>query len=234
MAAQVDPLVAPSELSQYGVPGGFLAQFIPRALEIQISAGGALGVMEFVYRLRGDDEFRPTPIVTSAAPPWSVTIDAESNTFATLTWASATYVLNSVYVVDEVGTVTQTAGSEGGLTAYRFDLRTTACSAVTAEAMLLMRNAVKPPLVSWGADVRSHAAAMVYAWLKRSRGLTANQAGSGDENIFSAESLARAYFLGIGEGGKPDNMVDSSAQSDGPMFNAYPTGNTPRGWADGW
>lgn len=107
---------------------------------------------------------------------------------------------------------------------------TTACVSVTGEALYLMRNAVRPPLTAWGAEVKTHAAAMVYAILKRGKGATPRGAGMGDENIFLAEEAARAFFRGIGEGGKPDNMTDAAAASTGPIFSAYPVSDPQRDW----
>ncbi len=234
-SAPTDNLCEPSELTRYGVPGSFVAQFPPRPMQVKIDTGGALGTMQFVYKLAAEDNYNNTPIASSTATtPWTIELDEQVNLYASLSFAAATYVTNDVYFINEVGTVTQTTGTAGGLTATRYDLRTTACSSVTREALMLMQNAVTAPLTAWTDDARTHAAAMVYAILKRGRGFTAQPAGVGDENILAAEAMARAYFINIGEKGKPAGWTDSSVTDDGPIFSSYPSGNTPRGWADGW
>lgn len=226
MSAPASPLVDPAALAQFGVPPSFVVQFQPRSLNAEITNGGVLGVMSFCWQWRGEDNFNPQPFVSSAGTTWVIGLD---ETFTTFTWPAGTYILGANYQIDEVGTVTASGGGPSP-TVVRYDLRSQACSAVTSEAMLLMRNAVSPPLLTWGDAVRTHAAAMVYAWLKRARGLTANTAGSGDENVFAAEATAREFFILIGEQGLMDDMTDSSTSVDGPIFNAYPTGDTARNW----
>ena len=217
-------LVEPGELAQFNVPAAFLVQFTPRPLDVQISTGGVLGAMQFTWRWTGEANFSPTPIPSSATGPSSYPLDVA---FAGLTFAARTYVLGETYTIDEAGAVTGAAG----LAATRYDRRATACSAVTAEALTLMQDAVKRPLKTWTDDARTHAAAMVYAVLKTGVGSTAKNAGEGDENIYSAAALARAYFLRIGEKGRPDGWVDGSVSADGPMFSAYATSAEPaRGW----
>jgi hypothetical protein len=215
-------LVTAALLSRYNVPSAFLAQFGVRPFSIQISTGGALGTMQFIWQYPGDSAWS-APIVSAAGATWLYTLD---DVFADLTFAARTYVLAETYSVDAGGTVTGAAG----LTAARFSLVTNACSAVTAEAMQLMRDAIRPPLLTWGDDAVTHAAAMVYAVLKRGRGLTPDGAGEGDSNLFAAERIARQFFKDIGENGRPDSMTDSSPTSDGPLIAAYPSGDTERGW----
>jgi hypothetical protein len=224
-----DNLVDPAELAQYNVPSGFLAQFVPRGFEVQISTAGALGTMAFVWRRRGEDGWSNTPIISSpSSSPWSYALD---DVFANLTFAVGSFVASTVYVVDESGTVTS---GDGHLSVTRYDLRSNACEAVTREALLLMKNAVTPPLTAWTKDAKTHAANWVYAILKRGKGATANNAGAGDELIWEGEKLARGYFLHVGETGRPDGWVDGSVSSDGPLFSAYPIGDDDRNWREAW
>lgn len=216
-------LVAPPQLSRYNVPSAFLTQFAPLPFNVLISQGGALGAMQFQWQYPGDTAWSASIVSAAASPPWLFTLD---DTFTDLTFAARTYVLNETYAIDASGNVTGAAG----LTAARFDLRSTACSAATAEAMTRMRDAIRPPLTSWGDDAVTHAAAMVYAILKRGRGATPTGAGTGDANVFTAEDAARAFFDDIGANGRPDNMTDTSPTSDGPLMAAYPTGDCLRGW----
>lgn len=215
-------LVTPAQLSRYHVPSAFLAQFAPLPFSILISQGGVLGTMQFQWQYPGDSAWS-SPITSVAGTTWPYTLE---DTFSDLTFAARTYVLNETYTVDPAGVVTGAAG----LTAARFDLRATACSAATAEAMTLMRDAIRPPLTTWGDDAVMHAAAMVYGILKRSRGATPQGAGEGDANVFSAEEVARKFFSDIGANGRPDNMIDTSPTADGPLVPAYPSGDTLRGW----
>lgn len=215
-------LVTPAQLSRYNVPSAFLAQFAPRPFSILISLGGTLGTMQFQWQYPGDSAWSES-FVSAAGATWPYTLD---DTFSDLTFAARTYALNESYTIDAAGTVTGAAG----LTVVRFDLRTTACSAATAEAMTLMRDAIRPPLTTWGDDAVTHAASMAYALLKRGRGATPNGAGDGDTNVFSAETVARAFFSDIGANGKPDSMIDTSPTTDGPLLAAYPSGDDLRGW----
>ena len=220
-----DLLINPSEVVRYGVPSAFAAQFAVRAIEVQILAGGNLGAMTFTWRKKGEQYWNATPISTSAGMAWSYTIDA---VFADLTWTDQVFVATTVYTIDEAGTVTGGAG----LAAVRWSKVQIACSATTAEIMQLWRDAVKPPVTSWSDAVRTHAAAMVHAWLKVSVGITAEKAGEGDKLVFDRDALARAFFVDIGENGRPDDLIDSSPTADGPMFAAYPVGDDDRNWRD--
>lgn len=225
MSAQVDPLVEPSELSRWGVPSAFLAQFEPRPIDVKISTGGALGAMAFAWKWAADGvDSYSDPIVSDAGASFAFTLE---DAFAVLTFAAGTYTANTVYRVTRAGTVS--GGS--GLTVERLDVRALACGSVTAEAMTLMRDAVRPPLVSWSDDIRTHAAAMVYAILKRRVGATpAESGGAGDQNVFFAEEAARRFFSAIGKMGKPDGVVDASSTSDGPLIARYPSSRSLRGW----
>lgn len=214
--------VQPAQLSRYNVPSAFLSQFAARPFNVLVSQGGALGAMQFQWQYSVDTAWSES-IVSAAAAPWLYTLD---DTFTDLTFAARAYVLNETFTIDAAGNVTGAAG----LTAARFDLRATACSAATGEGMKLMRDAIRPPLMSWGDDTTTHAAAMVYAILKRGRGATPSGAGEGDENVFLAEKRALDFFKDIGANGRPDDMIDSSTSPDGPLLSAYPSGDTPRGW----
>jgi hypothetical protein len=217
-----DNLVEPSVLTRFGVPGSFLAQFAPRSFQVVIEVSGTLGTMAISWR-QSSTEVGSDPVISTTGATWTIAIDDFN---ADLTFAAGSYTATTVYTIDEAGNVT--GGS--GLTASRFDLRVNACSSVTTEALALMQDAVRQPLTAWGDDTRSHAAAMVYAWLKRSKGATAIGAGMGDENVFLAEDIGRKFFIGIGQRGKPPSISDTSTSSDGPMFAAYPTSDEPRGW----
>jgi hypothetical protein len=216
-------LVTPAQLSRYNVPSSFLAQFEPRPFQLQITTGGALGTMAFAWQWAGDTSGYSAPIVSDAGSSWPYTLE---DVFADLTFAAHTYVLNTVYTIDRNGVVT--GGSE--VTASRFDLRQNACSAVTREAMTLMRDAIRPPLVAWDDDATTHAAAWAYEILKRGRGLAPADAAPGDANVLGGGAAARKYFEMIGEKGKPDSMTDTSPTVDGPLIPVYPTGDTPRNW----
>lgn len=215
-------LVQPSQLSRYNVPSSFLEQFAPRLFNIMISTAGALGAMAFQWQYPGDTSWS-APIFSDAGATWAFTLE---DTFTDLTFATHAYVLNAVYAVDRNGVVT--GGAE--LTAVRFDLRQNACTSVTREAMMLMRDAIHPPLLTWDDDATTHAAAWVYEILKRGRGLAPADAAPGDSNVLTAGDLARKYFALIGEKGKPDSMTDTSTTVDGPLFPVYPSGSDPRGW----
>lgn len=234
-----DPLVAPSALTKWGVPAPFMAQFRLRPIEILVSVGGALGTMIIRQRNLGDDEWSADAVPSEAGATWVVDLDdafatSAATTFATLTFAAGVYVVDTVYVVDSAGTVTPGAGAIAGVTASRTYLPAEGCSAVTAEALQLMENAVKAPLTEWPDSFRRHAAAMVHAFLKRSRGSTAKGGGDGDEVIYAAEATGREFFLHVGENGKPPGVVDTSPTDDGPMFAAYPTGGDQRNWRDAY
>jgi hypothetical protein len=215
-------LITPAQLSRYNVPSAFLAQFALRTFTIQVIIGGALGTMQVAWQYAGDGALS-APIVSVAGTTWAYTLD---DTFADLTFAARTYVLGETYAVDPNGLVTGAVG----LTAARFSRVQSACSSVTAEAMTMMRDAIRPPLTTWGDDAVLHAAQMVYAVLLRGVGATPPGAGVGDENVFLAEKIGREFFQGIGKNGKPDSMTDTSSTADGPLIPAYPSGDEPRGW----
>lgn len=224
MTGAVPPglIVLPTQLGRYNVPGDFLAQFALRTVTVQVIVGGTLGTMQVAWQYAGDAVFS-APVVSVAGATWAYTIE---DAFTDLIFAARTYVLGETYAVDPAGAVTGAAG----LTAARFSRVQNACSSVTAEAMTLMRDAIRPPLTSWGDDAVLHAAQMAYAVLKRGVGATPSGAGAGDENVFLAEKIARDFFTDIGKNGRPDNMTDSSPTLDGPLLAAYPTGDDSRGW----
>jgi hypothetical protein len=218
-----DLLVTPAQLSRFNVPSAFLAQFEPRPIDVIVSTPGLLGAMAIEWRWSGDASFS-APIFSDSGSSWAVTIE---DAFVDLTFAGTSYYYaNKSYTVDRNGVVT--GGAE--LTAARFDRRLNACSSVTTEAMTLMRDAIRPPLVTWGDDARTHAAAWVYAVLKRGTGAAPVDVAVGDEHVFKGEDLAIKFFTKIGEDGRPDSMTDTSPTVDGPLLPAYPYGDTLRGY----
>lgn len=225
MGVPPDLLIKPSELSRFGVPSAFLAQFAARPILLTITTAGTLGTMQFVWQFVGDSQ-QSAPIVSSSGTTWVYTID---DNYVDVTFPSGTYLINATYSIDTNGNVTNTGGGPT-VTAAFFDLRQNACSSVTTEAMYRMRDAIRPPLLTFGDDTRTHAAAWVFAKLKRAKGATPEGAGTGDENVFTAEKLAIEFFDKIGEDGKPDSMTDTSTSDDGPLIPMYPTGDSPRGW----
>lgn len=225
MTGSVPPglLVQPAQLSRYNVPSAFLTQFALKPFTLVVSVGGVLGVMQFTWLYAGDS-YQSAPFQSVAGATWAYTLE---DTFSDLVFAARTYVLGETYVVDSNGAVTGAVG----LTATRFSLVQNACSAATAEAMTLMRDAVRAPLTAWGDDAVTHCAAMVYGILKRGRGATPDAAGGdGDNNIFIFEKRALQFFGDIGKNGRPESMTDTSSTADGPLIAAYPISNTLRGW----
>lgn len=214
-------LVTPAQLSRWGVPGAFLAQFEPRPIDVLVAVGGGLGTMAIQWRWSGDVNFSAS-IVSDSGGSWSTTIE---DAYCDLTF-SGSFTLNTLYTIDRNGVV---AGGSG-VTAARFDLRLNACSAVTREAMMLMRDAIRPPLTAWGDDATTHAAAWAYEVLKRGRGMAPIDAAPGDEHVLTGGDHARTFFKHIGENGKPDSMTDTSTTVDGPLIPIYPYGDTSRGW----
>jgi hypothetical protein len=223
VACPPDPLVAPGDLSRFNVPGEFLARFRRRPFQVQVVTAGALGALAVQWRFLGDEAYSET-IYSSAGASWQLELD---DAYAVLTFAAATYQAAITYTVDANGNVT---GGAGELTASMLDMVAQACATVTGEALILMADAIKPPLSAWGDEIRQHAANMAYAALKRGKGATPKGVGAGDDHIFLAEDAARRFFGAIGKGGKPDSVVDSSVSSDGPMLAAYPWSRPPRGW----
>lgn len=224
MGVQVEPLVPPAQLSRWGIPSAFLAQFEPRPIDVQIETAGALGTMSFVWRWAGDEAWSPAIVSDDDATSWVYELE---DAFATLTFAAQSYVAATASRIDRNGLVT--GGS--GITAARYDQRAQACSSVTAEVMMRVADAVFAPLVTWTDDWRTHSAQMVYAVLKRGKGATPGDAGgSGDANIFLAEDIARKFFDHIGKSGRPDGIVDTPVSTDGPLIPAMPSGDALRGW----
>jgi hypothetical protein len=210
-------------LSRFNVPGEFLARFRRRPFQVQVITAGTLGALAVQWCFLGDAAFSPT-IYSSAGATWALELD---DAYAVLTFANIAYTANALYTIDANGNVT---GGAGELTATMLDLVAQACTTVTGEALIRMADAVKPPMTSWGDEIRQHAANMVYAALKRGKGATPKGVGAGDDHIFLAEDAARRFFDGIGTRGKPDSVADSSVSADGPMLPAYPWSRPPRGW----
>lgn len=232
-----DPIVAPTELTQWGVPAPFLAQFRLRPIEILISMGGGLGTMAIRWRAVGEDDWSADAVPSEDGATWAVDLDdafaaSSAATFAVLTFQPGAYVIDTSYTVSANGTVTRGAGAIVGVAAVRSYLPAKGCSAVTDEALQLLEDAVKVPMSAWPDSFRRHAAAMVHAFLKRSRGSTAKGAGDGDDVIYAAEAQGRDFFAHVGERGKPPGVVDSSPSADGPMLAAYPRSTDRRHWSD--
>jgi hypothetical protein len=221
VACPPDPIVEPAQLTRFNVPSDFVAQFRKRPFQVQIAVGGVLGAMAFAWRFVGDEAWSATEY-SSGGASWAVTVD---DVCADLTFAAATYVADTVYTIDANGTVSGGAG----LTASLFDKLAKTCGSVTTEILMRVQDAATQPLQSWGDDWRQQAANMVYAALKRGKGASPKGLGAGDDHIFLAEDAARRFFDKIGENGLPASVVDSSADTDGPMMR-YPTSDEPRGF----
>jgi hypothetical protein len=219
-------LVQPAQLSRYNVPSAFLAQFDAKPFLLEVLVGGALGALQLQWQYPGDTGWS-APIVSTAGASWAYTLD---DTFADLTFAAGTYRAGDQYLVDAAGNVVPQGSALAGLiSAARFDLRANACSAITSEALMLMADAITPPLLSWGDDVTMHAAEWVYERLKRGRGMAPSGAAAGDASVATEGFEARKFFAAIGENGRPSTMTDSSAPSDGPIA-LLPYGDCRRGW----
>jgi len=238
-----DPLVAPTELSQWGVPAPFLSQFRLRPFEVQISRGGTLGAMAIRYRMTGEEEWSPEEVMSESGSSWGVALDdafAQSApaTFAVMTFPAGDYPEETSYVVGADGTVTLGDSAISGPTATRTYLPAQGCSAVTAEALQLMQNAIVPPLTAWPDSFKRHAAAMVHAFLKRSRGSTGRGSGSGADNgddvLYAAEALARDFFIMVNENGKPPGTTDTSVPEESSVITSYPLGIDERNWRDAY
>lgn len=236
-----DPIVAPAELPQWGVPTPFLSQFRLRPFEIQISTGGPLGTMAIRHRLIGEESWSADVVPSDAGSSWSVSLDdafAETapTTFAAVTFPAGEYLEETTYQVSADGAVTTNDGALAGVSSTRIYLPAKGCAAVTDEILQLVQNAITAPLTAWPDSFRRHAAAMVHGFLKRARGASARGSvggtSSGDDVIFAAEALARDFFIMVGENGKPPGVVDTSVVEDGPMISAYPLGTDGRNWRD--
>ena len=230
-ACPPDPLIAAADLPKYGVPPAFLAGFAVVPIEIYISTSGVLGTMGFMWRERGGTNPDGTAaysneILSDAGASYTEPLDS---VYAAVTFTAGSYIHTQTYSIDSSGTVT-TSGSGPTITASRYDLPTNLCRAKTDEALTMMRPAVSPPLTAWGDAVRSHAASLVYAALKRARGATPPSGGqSGDDLVFDSERRAIAFFLSIGEGGKPDSLSDTSSTTGGTMIRPIRS-RALRGW----
>jgi len=230
MGCPPDLIVTVEELPRFNVPADFLAQFEPVSFEIEIQTPGVLGTMTFAWRKLGEENWSQYYKSISAAT-WTKTI---GDVFSSLTFAARAYpgyLTSDTFIVDENGTVT---GTGTGLTVSRYSLPLQTCQAVTSEVMNLLRNAVKPPMLTWGDDFRQHAADWVHAILRRGRGMSSTDTGMGDDNVLKAEEAAQKFFWRVGQGGKPDNVTDSSPSADGPMIQAYPVSRCLRGWGDAY
>lgn len=220
-------LVQPAQLSRYNVPPDFLAQFKLRPFLLQVTTPGALGTMQFAWQYPGDGAWSELHVST-AGPSWTETLDL---TFTDLTFGAGAYVGGDTYMVDSAGAVIPQGSAQAGLiSAARYDQLAITCSAVTAEALQKMADAITQPLLSWDDDATMHAAAWVYEWLKYGKGISPEKAAAGDASVITSGQTARKYFEDIGAGGKPASMTDSSVSVDGPLLSAYPSGDCPRRW----
>jgi len=199
-------LIPVAELPQY-IPGSFLEQFRVRPVEVKISTAGALGIMAFVWRPLGEANYS-APITSSPLSSWTYDLEGA---FAIIIFGVGTYVLNSVYTIDEQGAVTRTGGAIDTVTSTRYDLREKKGQAATDMCLGWMEPAVRPPLTSWGADVKEHYAAVLHYLLKSHVGMAPTEAAVGDANLRLRFEDAREWFQRIGKDrGEAQDLVDSS------------------------
>lgn len=205
------PLITRAELPRYGMTPSFLAQFDVPVLEVQISVGGALGTMRAAWRRLGEDSWSE-PQASSSKAPWSW---SPAGTFATLTFAAATYDQGVIYVVDEAGTVTGDDGATG-LTATRYDVVEDKIAVSTGEAVSLLGPRKEAAILQWGAEIRAAVGKMVRYELKDYLGFAPNEANVADFQVKDAAREARDYLKDIGSGKiVPYEMVDSSDDGKG-------------------
>lgn len=205
------PLITAAELPAFGCPLDFLSQFAVRPFRVRIAAGGVLGSMAVEWQGVGEEDWSSAEVSSSVAPwSWSPLPTA------VVAFAAGTYVGESEYLVDTAGGVTRTTGGLDAVTATRYDLVGNAIAAATNEAVTRMRPRKQPAILSWGADVKRHAAALVKYLLKDGVGFAPMENNSGDFQIKDAAREAREYFDRIGDQGlDPWDMVDSSASGKG-------------------
>lgn len=221
-------LIQITDLLQNGASSDFLAQFQPRPLTVQIVAGGVLGAMSWMWQQQGDTAF--SAVIQSESmggSPWSYT--PPDPAYGVLTFAPGTYVANDVYTVGSTGIVT--GGSFAGLSATRYDLRQVACLEATSIGVTLMQPRVVPPVLSVGPQIVGWLCDIANYRLRSRQGLTPADAGAGDDNVRARAEAAEKNLqrIGISEDRPPD-LVDSSEGDTGLGFNAYPTGDSLRGW----
>lgn len=221
------PLITRADLLRYGISGEFLAQFDLRPVEVAVDAAGALGTAAVKWRWLGEETYSPA-IASSSRAPW---LWSPAGSFAVLTFAAGTYVLDSVYTIDEDGTITRTGGAIATVTATRFDVVEDKIAEKTARALSLMRPRKEPAITSWGADVRGAVAAMVRYGLKDYVGFAPSAAAVGDAQIVTENERAEEFLARIGTGQElPPDMVDSSADGAGAGLMVRATGADSRGW----
>lgn len=221
-----DPVLTLAKLHRY-MDGAFLGQFAPRLIEVKISTGGMLGTMAYVWRRVGAENWSP-PIPSSSVAPW---LDVPDKTWAELTFAAGTYVLDTTYRVEVNGTVVPGAGAFAGLSAVRFDKRLIYIDSVTEDAITAMAPEVVPPIVTWGPSAEQHAAAWVKYLLKSDVGMAPPEMAVGDGNVVAQEGKAEEFFTRIGKGhGRPPGLVDSSAPDPVGDLLAYPDSDETVGY----
>jgi hypothetical protein len=205
------PLITRAELPRYGMTAKFLAQFDVPVLEVQIAAGGALGVMTVRWRRIGEEGWTE-PQVSSSRAPWSW---SPPDVCGTLTFAAGTYDEGVVYTVDEAGTVTGDGGATG-LTATRFDVVEDKIAAATGEAISYLGPRKELALVEWGAEIRAAVGKIVRYELKDLVGFAPTDANVADFQIKDAAREAREYLQAIGAGRiNAYGMLDSSSDGKG-------------------
>lgn len=233
MAEQQTPLVLLTELEQYGIDWKFIDRFVPRPLLISISTGGALGVMQYTWQkidVGQNDTSPPYPTLATLAGAWSQRI---AEAYADLTFAPGAYVQSTTYTLDVAGNVYPGAGAIAGLTASRYDLRTTNIQAATDLALGWMAPAVIPPLSVWGADMKSKAAALWAGLMLGIRGAAPVEVSPGDERVLTDAHEAIEWFKSVGRGEvTPQNLGDSSDpnQITSGGLQLLPVSKPPRGW----
>lgn len=230
MPSPPDPLVAIDEVERFGIGSAFLAPFVPRAITIAITTGGALGVMAFTW-LRVGEDTASAPLVSEAFPggaSWPIRV---SEAYADLVFAPGTYVVATRYNVDTKGNVTPGAGAIAGLSATRFDLRSDAVDAATKTALGWMGQRVVLPILSWGTDVKRWTAKLFAFYLLGNRGLGSSAEATGDARVIADGKDAEVWFRSVGRGEiNPVGLVDSSAANTGGGLLAYPSSERSRRW----
>lgn len=220
-------LVTVAELSHFGITAKVRARFRLRTLQIQIAAAGALGTMTFKWRALGDVDWS---YVEQSSPAASFEFHLTDG-FAVVTFGAGSYLVDSIYTINEAGTVTRTGGAIDTVTATRYDVLEQKCQAATDMAIEWMKPEVKPPLISWGQSVRENCANVVKYLLLSYPGMAPTDAAVGDSNVRLQFEDARTWFQRIGKGyPEPEDLVDSSTDAKpGHKFPA-PVSDEKTGW----
>lgn len=220
-------LITRAEAPRYGIPADFLAQFDVRPIQVLVETAGALGTATFSWRRLGDSDYS-AEVTSSPASTWEW---SPAGSFAVLTFAPGTYVVDSTYTIDEDGTVTRSGSAINTVTATRFDVVEDKIAEVTDEATDDMQPRYMLPLLEWGAAVKGHAAAWLKYLLKDYLGFAPAGQNPGDQQIADAWMAAREYFRRQGSGQKksPD-IVDSSSTGTGAGLMASVASDEKAGW----